>query len=595
MDLIEYYKKSKGEGTTARKASSSGSSAKAKPSSQQATSAVPVLNGYYSVEPALDSHAEDDAKEIPSNELSKSSFQQATPAVPVLNGDHSVEPTLDSHAEDDAKEIPSDELSKISLQQATPVQNAHSVEPALDFHAEDDAKEIPSNGLPKTSFQQATPAVPAQNGGSRFGEPALDPDVEEDDAKEIPSNELLAFMLPLRTPHSFEMQPHIIKFNQTQYITCNSCTSLNSECKTNPTASRCQLCQAKKRMCSRTEYFKQWMCRHRFKISWVKAEQVVKQGWVLMRNTKLGVLEGKTEEDQRDQISASAPSTSVRTSLRIPVPRVRKEPTGITTSLEARSCPPKRALPSGPPRADRKRRKVILKVSGPESHERPEPKSESESVSANPVNGREILAAPQSKRKPTKQSNLSRFFKEPILESPEPTNIVPAQRPNPRALILARLTETERRLEALEARMRTTELGLATRQHVVSELSAVIGELESNGDLNGATSRLRALHASFLDDAAGNVSADGGRDPSDQVLVHDDQDDNIALDELVDDVEGLGTAHATHGDTSILVDEPPFLDDMTVDAPTSVFTAVFGDGASIVVKNNPESSILAQG
>ncbi|KAF7357579.1 hypothetical protein MSAN_01354300 [Mycena sanguinolenta] len=510
MDLIKYYKSSKGEATK-----KSGSTAKVK------------------ISPS----------------------QQATPTVPVQNaGSHSVDLTLDSHI--------------------------------------DDAKEIPSDKLLETSSQQATSAVPVQHGGSHLVEPALDSDVEEDDAKEIPSDELRAFMLLLRSTNSSEMMPHVIKFNATQYIqNCNYCKSLNSECKVNPTASRCQLCQTKKRTCSRTEYFKQWMCRHKFKISWTKAEEVVKRGWVLVRNANLVAPEEKTEADQA---SASAASTGVRTSSRIPVPRVRKEPTGITTSLEVHSRPRKRTLPSGPPRADRKRRKVTLKVRDPESHElKPEPKSEPEFVSVpNPVNGREILPAPQSDRKPT-QSNISRFFKMPALESHEPTNIVRARRPDPRTVILSRLAETEKRLDALEARMRTTELGLATRQHVVSELSGVIGQLENNRDLQGATSRLRALHASFLDEETGNVSADGGQDPNfDQIQVDDEQDDNITPDEAFDDLEGL--AHVPNGDTSILVEEPPFLD-ATVDAPTRAFTAVFNDDTSFMIENDPESPILPQG
>ncbi|KAJ7211801.1 hypothetical protein B0H12DRAFT_387032 [Mycena haematopus] len=331
------------------------------------------------------------------------------------------------------------------------------------------------------------------------------------------------------------------------------------------------------------------MCRHKFKISQTKAEQVLKHGQLLMRSKN--AVASKEPKLEEDEVSALAPSTSARTSHRIPVPCVRKEPTGITTSIEPPILgrPPKRTVLSGPPRADRKRRKVLdpeFEFDELQSEEKPE----FESASAfNPGNGREILPAPQFGQELPDATGSVPVEKPAPTKSHEHTSTVRARRPDNRALISARLTQTEKRLDALEARLRKTELGLATRQHVVSELNGTIGELEGNSDVQSAAGRLRALHASLLDEEADSVSAGGVWDPNDEVLIDDEQDGQehgVAPDGVVEDLEGGATA--PNGDTSILVEnnEPPILDAITVDAPTGVVAVVLDDDTSILVDDN---------
>ncbi|KAF8208512.1 hypothetical protein K438DRAFT_275894 [Mycena galopus ATCC 62051] len=273
------------------------------------------------------------------------------------------------------------------------------------------------------------------------------------------------------------------------------------------------------------------MVRHKFDISWKKAEDVLEHGRLLMRNAKDAPEESKTTEEDKQAKKAPVVSASARVSPRTPIPRIRKEPEPIEVP-QSHARPPKRASTSDAgPSADRKRQKV----QGSELN--PEPESAS-------GRGREILPASQFAHKPVPEK--------PTTKAPAPTK--PHKRvrgPDPRTLISARLTATEKRLDELEARLKKTELGLPTRQHVAAELNGAIGELEGNGNVRGATGRLRALQASLLEEGVGTVSAREGWDANDEVFIDDDEQDQLA-----DTPEGdEGVVDGLQGGEKILVDE----------------------------------------
>ncbi|KAF7365515.1 hypothetical protein MVEN_00424600 [Mycena venus] len=453
-----------------------------------------------------------------------------------------------------------------------------------DLGSDASPKKLSTSGANlKVPSLQAAPAVSAR-ANYHFDAPE-DSDVEEDDSKDVSSQELRELMNQLRTPTSNEMRPRIIQFNKTHHVECNLCTDLNAECRITATSTLCQLCATKKRRCFRTDVFYQWTIRHKFNLSWTKAEEVLQEGLLLMRTKKEPVSRGKdfvpkAEANESANVPVASTSMEVRTSPRTPVPRVRKEPASIVAPIKtptlgrARSRAPKRALVSAPPRPDHKRRKVV-------AFETPELKAEPEPTSI-PERGREILSAPQFERK-----RMSERLNKPLVitlpalnKSSEPETAVqePPSSGSPDPHLSARVTETEKRLEAVEAQLRMAELGFVTRRRVVAELDGVIGALEGNSDVHVATDRLRALHSSLLEEEEDLFPANRSWDPSQELLLDDEPDKQLnSFEPEVHDSKDDENA-IVNGDP-ILVDddkvEPPIGEDSltAVDAPMEAVTA----------------------
>ncbi|KAJ6511942.1 hypothetical protein C8R47DRAFT_1207307 [Mycena vitilis] len=347
---------------------------------------------------------------------------------------------------------------------------------------------------------------------------APDSDVDEDDTKDLSHNELVSLMRRLRQPSSVEMRPQVEMFNKSHRIECELCTEKNKECRVQLGSVRCQLCSERNRVCLRSLVFYQWAIRHKFQLSWEKAGEALKLGERLMLSTKKEKPAPKKpavprkpifKKEEKEQPAIASTSREVRTSPRTPVPRIRKEPAGITVSLDTRSRSRgrKRALTSAP-RGERKRRKVAS--AAPEEPEpfvktEADPDTELDSESVEP--GREIMSAPElaeqaqeilsaPQSQPEVQRNASGQVKKPRGRLRKPSVAARAVEARPR--LDARLTATERRLDELEARLQMAEAERATRRRVVAELDGALGELEGGGNIQAAAERLRALHSSLL-------------------------------------------------------------------------------------------------
>ncbi|KAJ7164768.1 hypothetical protein C8R43DRAFT_988348 [Mycena crocata] len=341
---------------------------------------------------------------------------------------------------------------------------------------------------PPAQSAVSTNNTPVSNGHSAHKPSAPESDIEEDDTKEIPENELILLVRQLRSPTQYAIRPQTIRFNETHNIECGQCIGQNAECKIKFDNGRCQRCREQKQPCSRTEVFNQWVIRHRFNLSWKKAETVLKHGQHLLRSSpQVARVEAESP--------TPGPGVEVRTSPRTPVPRVRLAPTGIADDppSRSRSRPQKRHV-LGPPHADRKRRKLLT----PEPKLEPQPELMLEPESPESSAGREILAAPPSEREPSAREKKSKAVREKKKQVTARDERRAMPNAKPRALLSARVTATESRLDAIEnqLRMRSDQ----TRQRVVAELDGVIGQLEGTGDVQGATARLRALHSSFLEE-----------------------------------------------------------------------------------------------
>ncbi|KAJ6584596.1 hypothetical protein B0H19DRAFT_390341 [Mycena capillaripes] len=467
-------------------------------------------------------------------------------------------------------------------------------------------KKSSSSGAPiKDSTQQALiPAVPVHSARLDYHfDDAPDSDVEEDDSKEIPEEDLRSLMRDSSTK-STQMRMHITDFNKSHRVECDRCMSRNQECRVVTASLRCEFCAKRKRPCERSDVFCQWMIRHKFQLSWKKAEEVLRDGKRLSRSAKKVVfVPSKAEEQEEDELEeeeqANAPvastSAGVRTSPRTPVPRVRKEPSSLSVTVDpsrarARSRPRKRAL-SGPPRADHKRRKVVASET-PELDMRPEPKS------APPNPGREIMPAPQFKPKPRVSTEQP---KQPLERLRNPTITIPPLRDTAHAFLSDRVAATEKRLDALEGLFRMAEFGRAARQRVIAELDGTLGELEGNGDVQGAAGRLRALHTSLVDEEENLISVGGSWDPSVGVLLDDEQDaeldsvepeDYIVEDDAVndsDDAEPL-----VNGSSPTAVDDNMPIPEnglTTADDPMDVEPMLDNGGGPTVVDNSTEMPI----
>ncbi|KAJ7134247.1 hypothetical protein C8R44DRAFT_848895 [Mycena epipterygia] len=429
------------------------------------------------------------------------------------------------------------------------------------------------NSTTKNTSQQATIASPVHNEPPKHGS-AVDSDIEEDDNREILPEELLETMqLLVKAPHR---RPELLDFNKTQIVECTSCISRNIQCTTNLGNLRCDSCSSRKQLCSRGNVFSQWMIRHRFNVSWKKAEEVLKLGHSLYSSQKK--LAKDIPVDEQANASNALSSVEVRSSPRTPVPRVRKAPTGITTAIDTpllsrpRSRPQKRAAPSGPPRADRKRRKVLAPELELES--KPEPEAESEpgrEILPAPLFTHEPLLSPSHPQKrlvllgPPRADRKRRETLEPEEPEPEPEpefqaesepgrEILPAPlsdgkpsvhekkqapardkkrtpragRTETRATLAARLAATEARLDAIEAQLQMPvepRIEGAMRRHVVGELDRAIAELE--GNVQDASERMRALHASLLEDEDDFVLRGGDWGPGEELQFDDEQDGQL--------------------------------------------------------------------
>ncbi|KAJ7037816.1 hypothetical protein C8F04DRAFT_1091630 [Mycena alexandri] len=448
---------------------------------------------------------------------------------------------------------------------------------------------VPKNTASSDAVLEAIPLhLPHSRVSHYHFDDAPDSDVEEDDAQAVPLDELVLLVRQLRNGIATQIsRDEIVKFNRTHRVECPGCTKQNRECRITASHIRCDACMTKRRLCLRTDVFNQWMIRHKFKLSWEKAGDMLKHGQQLLRDNPPpkaprrrkteaeAPRKPKTEEDatllaQTPMLSTPTPmqvastSREVRTSPRTPVPRVRKEPAGVVVSIEGpsgtRRRSEKRAAPLGPPRADHKRRKIlgpevpVIRLE-PERHTDPElqPKPES-AVQA----GREILPAPSSVAASKKQVRL--LVKEPT----------PAAETD--AVLSARVTATEQRLDALEVRLHMSELG---RKRVVGELNSVIDDLESTGDVRTAAERLRAVHASLLQEEFGFLECGEGLPLHDELL--------LLLPEDTQDVEQLGPVEPE----AYLVDDTK---DFSYGAP------ILGPDHSTVVANDTlddDSAVLA--
>ncbi|KAJ7602205.1 hypothetical protein DFH06DRAFT_1488860 [Mycena polygramma] len=389
---------------------------------------------------------------------------------------------------------------------------------------------------------------------------APDSDVDEDDTKDISQNELVSLMRRLRQPTSVEIRPQVEAFNRTHRIECELCTEKNKECRVQVGSVRCRLCSERNRTCVRSQVFYQWVIRHKFQLSWERAGEALKLGERLMLSTKKEkpaptkpVVPRKSffKTEEKEEPAVASTSREVRTSPRTPVPRVRKEPTGITVSLDTRSRSrgQKRAL-TGAPRGERKRRKVVPAAPEPMAPElvvktEPNPEPELDSEPAEP--GREILSAPEPAEQAqeilqapleVRQWNVNGQVKK--LRGRARKTTVAARAVEAHPLLDARVTATERRLDELEARLQMAEVERATRRRVVAELDGAIGELEGNGDIQAAAERLRALHSSLLveeekEEGQGQgqeeeeeeempVSLGGSWDANEEFIISDEQD-----------------------------------------------------------------------
>ncbi|KAJ7202851.1 hypothetical protein GGX14DRAFT_462652 [Mycena pura] len=369
----------------------------------------------------------------------------------------------------------------------------------VQYYAKYGRKVISSTG--ETAQQQSSSSSPP--------DAIADSDIEEDDSKEIPRAELVAFIKELRSTNKQAwIKPHILLFNKTRQVECAVCMAANKECRlATMDAMRCELCVVRKRTCSRAEVFNRWMVRHKFCLSWQKSDEVLKNGLLEYQNARAAAA---VPDDSRDKAGTGAPASDAspesRTSLRTPVPRVRKAPAGISTTiadpvLGRGDRPNKRAAPpaSGPPRAERKRRKMAAEVS-------PTPASAS-TPAARP--GREIIPArvvlrvPGANKSEAVPGSESRALRKGGVS-------VPADD----ADLSARVAATEARLDAIEERLQMPRepslLEHSARQRVVAELGRAIAELESDGDgVQNATARLRVLQASLLPDLRPDDTEDG--------------------------------------------------------------------------------------
>ncbi|KAJ7465231.1 hypothetical protein FB451DRAFT_432467 [Mycena latifolia] len=397
----------------------------------------------------------------------------------------------------------------------------------ISYYAMHGPKKSRSSGSAAKSSADTTKDATTPIGHGRpeqHGDKASESDIEEDDGREINSEELGAFMRQLRFL-SIAEKAKLLEFNRTHPVECTTCLKQNVECRLSRTSPRCEGCFTRHRSCSRTIVFQQWMIRHKFNLSWEKADEVLKSA---------------------PDIASSA---EVRTSPRTPVPRVRKPPAGISVPIDApalvreRSRPLKRLVVSVPPRADRKRRKIALEI-------KPDPK---------PEQGRVILPAPSSPE-----------TRKQVLERKETKRTSSGTQAGSRAVLDARVTATEERLDAIEARLQMPRLGHATRQSVVRELGRAIADLEGDGNVQSAIQRMRALHTSLLEDEDVIIP-----DPSEGLLDGEqnqqlpavEQEDYFVDDAVVNDLNG--------GET-ILADSDTVLGDDT----EAAFLAVAENGAS---------------
>ncbi|KAJ6480104.1 hypothetical protein DFH09DRAFT_1214655 [Mycena vulgaris] len=404
----------------------------------------------------------------------------------------------------------------------------------INYYAKHGPK-IPPPGAAKSSSSNAgaskqdSPTVkPIHNGqnGAILAE-GYESDVEEDDTQEIPPAELAAFVRQLGPYPSHIVKAKLLEFNKTHSVECAGCIDRNLECRISRVGGvRCDACASRAKRCSRSDVFNRWMVRHKFCLSWEKAGEILQRGQLLCLSTK-------------NAPDASTTAGELRTSPRTPIPRVRKAPTGVAVAIDApalvheRPRPPKRTTVSGPPRADRKRRKVEVNL-----EPGPEPDSEA---------GREILPAPPSTREP--KPALGRDRKRPASS---------ASRLGTRGVLAARVTATEERLDAIEARL-PMPLERATRQHVVAELDRALAELEGNGDVQGAAQRMRALQASLLEVDGVAMPIRTGRGPSEGLLdgeqdTHLDQkEDAYFVDEdVANDFDGDATEPGDDAEAAFL-------------------------------------------
>ncbi|KAJ6620697.1 hypothetical protein B0H10DRAFT_1044660 [Mycena sp. CBHHK59/15] len=392
-------------------------------------------------------------------------------------------------------------------------------------------------------YAQHGPQTPASEGASKettsktiatsveieHKEALDDSDVEEDDSQEVLREEVLALMHSLRFPGA-ELRARVIPFNNANpTLGCTTCTAQNIDCKIDHGARlRCQRCSSKRTICSRTEVFNRWIIRHKFRVSWERAAEILEDGWALVRLGKQGAegADTKTKAKARARPPAFSPKTpvtgAVRISSRTPVPRVRKAPAVLvapddTPSPRVRSRPGKRRAPAGPSRVDRKRRKVKAEPESEaepkfeDAEPEPEPAAEAESEE-------ETEARSEPERKPTSREKKRASGREKQRGAlAQKQNRATRLAVPSRAELSARLAATEARLDALEVRLQaqtTPEprptLSNATRERMTFELNLAIGEVVGNAQ--AAVERLRALRGSL---AREDIDADGEEDADD--------------------------------------------------------------------------------
>ncbi|KAF7299303.1 hypothetical protein MIND_00879300 [Mycena indigotica] len=315
-------------------------------------------------------------------------------------------------------------------------------------------------------------------------------DVEEDDGKEVLSSELISLVQQLRRPTSPLVQALSPQFFVTRHSqACTLCVSTKQECSA-ANRIRCQYCNTQHRVCSRSEIFNTWAIRNKFGLSWQRAEVLLKLG--------AGMISGRIQKTE----TISSDIVNVE---------FRREP---KTQLEQEKKPG-RLITSNPgdgptvslPEPDEQPVAIRPPTHTPAKRLAPEPKLTPVAKRPKTTTARASISASSTrpKRAPAEKIDIPvellrrshRTHAGESISSPAATTSDPFRLNNDYA---SRLTATEARLAALEARAPLSQQGSPSKGHIVGELENAIQELFA-GNLPGGLQRLVELKARFTNES----------------------------------------------------------------------------------------------